>query len=279
MLSLIASFLLAATATAQLTTSFWAQLGVLGTDKIGYYGSVIDANATHTTYYLNFDNGTDYWGQGFGYTNITMTVGPNYYRQATSVDYPIVAETVAPNANAIILECEREAPIDPNVNGTCTASYGPNYVYFQACDPPRTANRVQTFSRTISYIGRLSYSAGVETIIRTFTITSDTAPPPEWCSDGQKAPSEGSITTYPALASSFATFQVIVTAGEEKLSATQGASVSPSTVQPTATGSNTAAASTSGSSGDVQTTGAAVSLLSRSGTIAGLGAVMAVFVV
>ncbi|KAF2853074.1 hypothetical protein T440DRAFT_466069 [Plenodomus tracheiphilus IPT5] len=264
-------FVAAVTAQSQLTTTFWAPVYPLGTDKIGYYGSVINANASHTTYFLTFDDGTDYEAQRFGYLNLTMTVGPNIWEQSTTLNFAAPGSTTAPNANAFIHRCEREDPTDQNANAICTESYGPNYLYAQSCDAPQTESRTEVFSRTVTYSGRLSYSAGVETIVETFAILPDTAPAPAWCTD-DAALLTGSATTFEYLSTSFGTFQVVVTAGAEKLSATHGAGVTASSAQPTATGSVTTAPPASGSSGIPQATNGAATLMAPDSLIMGLAA-------
>ncbi|KAH9859621.1 hypothetical protein IAQ61_011402 [Plenodomus lingam] len=276
---LLRAVLLTATATAQLTTSFWAPLFPLGSDKIGYYGSVINANASHTTYFLTFDNGTDYTALGYGYSNQTMTVGPNIYEQSTTVNFGVPRPVTGVDMNAYILRCEREDRTNANANATCTASYGPNYVYAMACDVPRTGTETQVWSRTITHSGRLSYSAGVETILQTYILLPDTEPVPAWCEEGPGVRTVGSATTFDALPTSFGTFQVVVTAGLEKLDATQGAGVTASSAQPTATGPPSGASSVAGSSGLPEATGAAVALRMQGGVVMGLGVAAAALVV
>ncbi|KAH9864328.1 hypothetical protein J1614_010262 [Plenodomus biglobosus] len=279
MLSLFIGTMLVAAANAQLTTTIWAPLFPLRSDKIGYFGSVINANASHTTYLLNYDNGTDYTALGFGLTTQMVTVGPSLYEQSSTRNFGIPNSASAADVNAYILRCEKEDPANQNANATCTVSYGANYVYAMKCDVPQTEGQTRVWTQTITYDDRLSYSAGVETILETRTFLPDTEPAPAWCSDGPGLRTEGSAMTFDALPTSFGTFQVVVTAGMEKLNATQGAGVTGSSAQPTATNSLTTASPVSGSSGLPEATGAAACLLRPGGVVVALGVAVAALVV
>ena len=137
------------------------------------------------------------------------------------------------------------------------------------------ATSTQLWSRTHSYSGRGSYSAGVETLVQTVTLRPVTTPNPEWCEDEAYLKTfNGDSREVPAsvLGQEVSTYQVVITAGLEKLNATAGASATPSTVQPTGTQTNSTGVSTSGSA-------AAAPMKTAGPAFVGFGAAMAAFFV
>ena len=93
---------------------------------------------------------------------------------------------------------------------------------------------------------------------------------PSWCSDSSFVPSSG--WSYPLSSvkrEDIGTYQLVITAGQEKLSATQGASVGGSGATSTSTGSGVGAGTGS--------TGAAMPIRTAGPVLAGLGAAVAVF--
>ncbi|KAF1831933.1 hypothetical protein BDW02DRAFT_26224 [Decorospora gaudefroyi] len=68
------------TSAQQITTTFWAQKFPLGTNHIGYVGSIIAANNDKTTVALTFDNGTDTSALNLdGQSSQTVTIGPTIW--------------------------------------------------------------------------------------------------------------------------------------------------------------------------------------------------------
>lgn len=117
--------------------------------------------------------------------------------------------------------------------------------------------------RTCTFSGRLSYSAGVETITRTYIFGPWTREFPTWCSISDFVPSSGFQIAVSARREDIDTFQLFITAGQEKLSATPAVGASISSATPTGAGA--------GSSG------AAVPMKTAAPMIAGLGAAVAIF--
>ena len=276
MTSALSLALLVASATAQLTTSIWAPESPFGTDKFGYYGSVIGASEGHTTLLLTYDNGTDKEALGFGTTAGIYTVGPTLFEFAEilyngGTDTKSDART---EDQEYRIRCERQST--GNTGPTCIQSYGRMLATRMQCrtQPARSrATSTQLWSRTHSYSGRGSYSAGVETLVQTMVWRPVTTPNPDWCDDETYLRTfNGYSREVPASAigQEVATYQVIITAGLEKLNATAGASATPSTVQPTGTQTNSTGVSTSGSA-------AAAPMKTAGPAFVGFGAAMAAF--
>ncbi|CAO2655757.1 Nn.00g045600.m01.CDS01 [Neocucurbitaria sp. VM-36] len=263
---------LAATASAQLTTSFWMLEENLGTDKIGYYGSVVDANNTHTTLALSYDNGTDTSALGFGGSSFTMTVGPTLWEAADNIGS---RTTESNNANVYRLRCDQPNPSETTANVTCTASYGSEIASLFRCNTQSRPSSTGYYTQTHTYSGRATYSAGVETITRSFIYGPDTRIKPDWCTDELKFPEGGYVSSFPVERKNFATYQVVITAGEEKLDATQGASATFSSATPTGSQASTGP---SGSVAGPQETGAAAPLARVGPVMVSLGAAAACFV-
>lgn len=92
---------------------------------------------------------------------------------------------------------------------------------------------------------RLSYSAGVETITRAITIAPRTSVDPTWCSDSTYLPPSGTAMPGFLRKEDFGYFQVVVTAGIEKLNATQGGTSNRLSTTPTGMGGSGTAAQSS----------------------------------
>jgi hypothetical protein len=260
--------LLVASATAQLTTSIWVPEHIFRTDKFGFYGSVVGADESHTTLLLTYDNGTDKEALGFGSTVGTWTVGPDLLEivQTMRIADSRTASDSRPDDEDYRIRCERQS--GSSSRPICTVSEG-RVVAGRRCSQPRISTRsleTRLFSRTHSYSGRGSYTAGVETIIDTMVYNYATEPIPDWCTnDTFPSTFTGTTQTVP-FDSDVKTYQVVITAGLEKLNATAGVTGSPPTVQPTV--AQTASAS-------LPTLTAAAPMITAGPAVVGLGAAMA----
>ncbi|KAF2035198.1 hypothetical protein EK21DRAFT_42898, partial [Setomelanomma holmii] len=217
----LSTLLFAGAATAQITTSFLWLKAIYGTDKLGFYGSVVSASNGHTTLALTYDNGTDVEALNLGNNEKTVTVGPTMV-EAVSTGRAVANFT---NAEDYTLLCEYATPPPAGVV-TCTASYGPALARAIKC--PRTARTTGTRLSTdiFTYSGRGSYSAGVETIVRTVIYGPYTRSRPDWCDQSSFLPASGYSNTDTVKKEDIGTYQVVITAGQEKLSATQSAAAS-----------------------------------------------------
>lgn len=269
--------LFAASATAQITTSIWAYQGFIKTDKYGYYGSVVAVDGVHTTLALTYDNGTDLDALGFSSSPETYVVGPAYWEGSATnrfADHRTESGDIKSDDNVQKFWCEKKTT--SGATPSCTASYGRVFAVGLICNEPNTYQTKPStiyHTRTNTYSGRGTYSAGVETITDILTIPVDTRTPPDWCNeDTYPATFTGFVTTLGVPESEFASIQVVITAGQEKLSATAGASATPTNVQPTSS------QSTSTRSALATFTGAAVPMRPIATAVAGLGVAIAAFV-
>jgi hypothetical protein len=258
-------FLLAAHAAGELTTSYWfLRNAVVGTDRIKYVASVIDAEGDRVTLAMQPTNDPDYEGlpiqteRAFTYTFAsTMFAFANSFEdqpsnEATTVNYDMS------------VQCEMQATASA---ATCTASYNEAHASLQAfCDRPTspygptTMTRLWTFSDTDTQ--------GVETIEITFA-GSPTTPVPAFCTDAPDAPVPSSELGWVDTVERdrFVTFQVVITAGEEKIiSATAGGTVKTSGAEPTGTAAN-----------EESGNGASAPMRTLTPALAGLGAAAAIF--
>jgi hypothetical protein len=273
MSSLVPALLLATTASAQITTSFVKQLLPLDTNKIGYVGSVLAVNNSQTIVVLQYDNDTDTSALSIGGVDPqTMTIGPNLWGQKDDRTYADTGEfSTVSDANAYKLYCE--GGDDAAANWTCTGSYGPSIAANIQCNTGggRSEASTEFYYNTHTYPARLNYSAGTETIIHTLVYEPDNTTTPAWCSNApQDYPTEGLSEVYEAAVTSFGTFQVVLTAGLEKLDATQAATPTMESAMPTGSGNATATA------GAPEFTGAAASLAGQQ-MLVGMGAAVAAF--
>ncbi|RAR16445.1 hypothetical protein DDE83_000010 [Stemphylium lycopersici] len=267
----------AATATAQVTTSFWGD--ELGTNKIGFVGSVVNANDTHTTVVVDFDEGTNATAlpqlKPIG-TPITMTIGPEYFGRTNVLGYNIDPDNEeAQKQNEQKIDCEWPTPEDEKSNRTCIASYGPGFVQGPPCGTfTYYSSSTVIVTYTNPYPARLNYSAGMETIVTTATVPLDysaVSSVPTSCGDDVGDTSEdGHTTEFIAEPSNFATYQLVITAGEGLLSASPAATPTESDAQSTG-GDETS------SSDAPEDTGNAATKATGMPIIMGLGAAAAFF--
>ncbi|KAL6709018.1 hypothetical protein ACN47E_002145 [Coniothyrium glycines] len=247
----------------------------LGTENIGFVGSVLAVDGTQTTAVVDYDAAVDQSALHLGGGNMSITFGPTVYAQAATRAFG--GSQTASDAGVYKLRCEDNAS-DLSENRTCTASYGIAFGRQIQCPQTergeRSTTRTEVYTHT--YSGRLGQSGGVETFTQYITIRPNTVSASAWCSDPNAA--EPYVITYGIPSSSFDTFQLVLTAGLEKLNATEGASASMPGATPTASqvsGGATAVSGASSSVGPQQTTNAAP-LVSFAPVLMGFGAVAAV---
>lgn len=271
MATMITSLLLLGAASAQtLTTSIWVYDSQAPIDKIGYLGSVVGVSGPMTTIAAVYDNGTDTEGfRGFADTQ-TFTVGPNTFEYVQTRNVSVNTRATQSDARILRYGCTRTGTAT-DVKPACTFSWGAGIARELVCvagdqPTPYLRTRIQTFT----YSGRLSYSGGVTTVtsVQSFSAAT-TLKDPEWCSDSTALPPEGGASDKITFGVGvIGNFQMVLTAGVEKLSATPAASGSASGATPTGARSSGTAA---------QNTAAAVPMKTAGPLLAGLGAAAAVF--
>ncbi|KAH7382580.1 hypothetical protein DE146DRAFT_669194 [Phaeosphaeria sp. MPI-PUGE-AT-0046c] len=240
MSALLSTLLFAGAATAQMTTAFPFPKEQWGTDKIGLEGSVIGVSNDRTTYAVVFDDGTDTSRLALANTPSTLTLGTSYFGLSRNVlgdnNTDETEEQDETKGYRWGMECSMPASATP----TCSEWYGPVIARNVLCgdwDWSTPSNMTQT----VEYSARSTYSAGVETIVKSVGFIPSISSTPDWCSQSSFTPTTGWTMNRSDKKEDFATYQLVVTAGLEKLSATKGASGSPTTAG--ATGGSTGAAS------------------------------------
>jgi len=170
MISLFFTLSLVASATAQLTTAISLLRSGFGTDKIGFYASIIGVSGPNTTLAVTCDNGTDTRAAGVMREPTTMTTSPNM----SDFDTDIPASS---GTNFYDLRCDLQASADP----ACTLSYNPSMARRVLC--PDMVSTTETIYQYYvhTYPARLGYEAGVETVMRDIAIGANTRARPTWC--------------------------------------------------------------------------------------------------
>jgi hypothetical protein len=259
MSTILSCLLFAGAATAQITTSYLYPINQYGSNKIGFYGSVIDVSGTHTTLAINFDNGTDTDQLQFSTEPSNLTIGTTDFELSRNVRG--LEDKDMANAYEYKIHCDVPSDSAPK----CTESYGPVLARNVLCESWNW--KTPTYASFVyEYSARSTYSAGLETIVKSVAVGPTDTAVPTWCSDDEFYPSSGFTFTPSMKKEDLATYQLVITAGLEKLSATQGASSSGPT--PTVGG---AGSGSSGAAMPIKTMGP------MGPVMAGLGAAAAIF--
>ncbi|CBX90705.1 hypothetical protein IAQ61_002193 [Plenodomus lingam] len=227
------ALLYAATVNSQLTTSILLPMDSYGTDKIGFLGSVGGANETHTTIALEYDNGTDWQALELprNVTPATVTIGPNMYEAAQDLYY--LAQGIRTTEGDYMYKVHCDLPSKPTANASCIASYGPLAGAIMQCQVGGSYTSTTYETNTHTYTPRGSVSGGVEMLTRTMVLPEPRENRPDWCGEESYSPEESYVTEFQVEPTYIAMYQVVVTAGEEKLGATSRASATPGTATPT----------------------------------------------
>lgn len=262
MSALLSTLLFAGAATAQMTTAFPFPKEQWGTDKIGLVGSVISVFNGRTTYAIVFDDETNTRDLALPDSPSTLTLGPSFFGLSRNVlggnNTDEESEQTFVRDYRWGIGCSMPASAAP----TCSETYGPVVARNLLCgewDWSTPSN----LTRTVEYGARSTWSEGVETLVQSVGFIPSISSRPTWCSQSSFTPTTGWTAERSIKKEDLATYQLVVTAGLEKLSATQGASGSSTTAGPT--GGSTGAAmpmKTMGPMGPV---------------VAGLGAAAAIF--
>lgn len=278
-------FVFAAGAAAQLTTSVWLPGGSLYYDRYGYSGSgfisninasIIAKDGDRTTMAINAVPESATFG-AYKYSTQTVTfIGTTSFESVSVYDYRVGYETTTS------MGCS----LAESTKVLCTsATYGPA-MYSRYCSyytESTTTTRNPTTTR------RYTYTNPPQTVTQVYTDLDDyydyySRSVPSFCKSGSELPEsvyKTAMTVRPE------TYQVIVTAAAEKLTATGG----PTPTSSGASGSN--ASSGASGSGGAQNTNApdpsgtgtsqappannAAPMITLSPVIAGLGAAAAYF--
>lgn len=270
---ILCSLFFAAVASAQVTTSLWMPSPYQGDTHIGFQASVVGVGEGKTTLALSFDNETDLATAGYIVEDEpnTMTFYGNsrFESLTTTTDADGAALTMGYGCQ------ETSARGGISVGAVCRfASEGPA-VYSSYCASYSDYTGVSIKTKEITHGD--DYTATETTTIDYRTRV------PSFCKSGSELPESLMANTYTIEQKEIATYQVVITAGAEKLSATAGATPSSSGPAPTGTGAFTlhqgqnVVPSQTGSVQPAQETGAAGALLPPHPALAGLGAAAMAF--
>lgn len=274
---ILSSLLFASAVSAQITTTatiLGGQWSIL--ENVGYYASVVRADASHTVLALSFDNQTaPILKSSRANVTWTATFGPTAFEYRETYHGPTTTISVpASRTDAFhhLFSCDRPAPTG---DATCTLSRGIIPASIHLCNgftrAPENGPRTQVASLTYPYSSRSTAPAGTATLRQTFVLGEVmTWSRPSWCTVGIPATFTGLTSVYTVPSSDIHVNQVVITAGIEKLNAT---SPSPSTTGPSGSGVTTTGGAAS------TFTGAAVPIKTMVPAAAlGLGVAMAAFV-
>ena len=263
-MSILFTLFFAAVASAQVTTSLWMPSPYQDDTHIGFHASVVGVSEGKTTLALSFDNKTDLATAGYIVEDepntMTFYGSSRFESLTTTTDADGAALTMGYGCHEV------SARGGVSVGAACRfASEGPA-VYSSYCASYSDYTGVSTETRdhtttTIDYRTRV----------------------PSFCKSGSKLPESIIANTYTIEQKEIATYQVVITAGAEKLSATAGATPSSSVPAPTSTGAfklhqgQNVVPSQTGSAQPTHETGAAGALLPLHPALAGLGAAAMAF--
>lgn len=255
MTRLLPTLLCAGTAAAQLTTSVWLPIQNLGyTDKVGLVGSVVAASGATFTASVQMDNGTS--EELIIITDMTLTFGPSMFAYENTRQFSRYSSF---SGGGVVKYTYTIPPSPTDAQPVATVSYPPAPAKRLLCQDPIGYTTTQFQTVINSYPARLSYSAGVETVTRAQTISpASSTPKPTWCDDDSYFPPTGWVYSVTKKKEDFAYYQLVLTAGVEKLSAASA----------TATKSGTGTNSQNKAAAPMKTVGP---------VLAGMGAAMAIF--
>ncbi|KAF2119954.1 hypothetical protein BDV96DRAFT_595559 [Lophiotrema nucula] len=267
---IFSTLVFAVAATAQITTSIWMPSG-LDDQEVGFYASIIGNENGKTTMALTYDNNTDTENISYyDYTapsTITIQGSTWYETQTTTTD------SFEDAVGTYGLSCS--LPTQTRARPTCVYSQGGPLAYKVYCSDYSSYTDVYTSTWEQTYtsdeFGPETVYTGVETVdYRTYI--------PDFCTEGSTLPEDIAKTTMTVSRGYVQTYQVVITAGQEKLAATAGASVSNSGAPTTGTGAVATGANASGT-GPLQASGTgAAPVMTAAPALLGLGAAMAAFV-
>jgi hypothetical protein len=274
MSSILSTILFASAAAAQVTTSFWLPSMDVAPEDVNFQASVVGADGKDVTLAISID------GEDFGGAETMETVT---FHGSTAF------ETVS-----TITDYDSDYAGDMTVSYGCTksgnspvCSYSSNgpAVWSSYCADYSEYMTVLTTTSTYTFDSPSSVVEQVETQDYRDMV-------PDFCLTGSLLPESYAINTLSVGRTDIETYAVTITAGEELLSATAGATPTTSGASATtkSTGSATPTASSSSPSGSstgnstvpapsptapVEQTAAAAPMVTLAPALAGLGALVA----
>ncbi|KAF2652944.1 hypothetical protein K491DRAFT_27822 [Lophiostoma macrostomum CBS 122681] len=273
---MLTTLLFAASAAAQITTSFWMPYPALDSGEAGYVGSVIDVDGGKTTLRIEYDDDTDTDAYYYNDTPQTITLqGSTYYEEylTTTDSYYGLDYTWS-------IGCSHGA--STRAQPHCTESSNGGYIYSAYCDYYTSYTEAYTTTDLYTYSSDSYGPATTETFVETYNPSSYI---PDFCTEsGASTIPESLATTSETLSASYVeTYQLVITAGEEKLSAASSSSSGSGSSSATTTGTGAQSGATGASQSQPtgtasqapDGTGAAMPMITRAPVMAGLGLAVA----
>jgi hypothetical protein len=273
----ISTLLFAASAAAQVTTSIWMPNGVSDNVQVGYVGSLVNIQNDKTTLALQYDKDTD-TSALYIWENIVQTItiqGSTWYESVyTETDVDMSAEAT------YSLGCE--VPAKTRAKATCTYSMGGPLALSSLCGEYSTYTDVYTSTYEFTYSADEYGPASTRTYTELIDSSTDI---PSYCVSASTLPKNIAVNTEALPRSYIQTYQLVITAGQEKLSATAGATPTGTSAMVTSVsgaqvtgkpGNGTVPASVTAA--PVEHTGAATPMMTMAPALAGLGVALAALV-
>jgi hypothetical protein len=279
---MLAALLFAATATAQYTTYIRIPSGPPdGSADYDYEASVVAVEGGKTTLVMAVNYNDE---DGIVYSGMSETIT---FDGSTWMETSFTTSMAEDNDYAYSFGCSM--PVNTRSDVACTYSQNGPYIVSQYCEEYSSYAVGTTETYLYTYTSDLSGPESVETIIETYDgILSDI---PDYCTEGASTlPESVAVQTVEMSGTDARYVSVVVTAGQDKLGATAGATPSNTGARPTgttATGLETVFTQ-SGQSGSPtgptdapaapENTNAALPMVTIAPALAGLGVAMAALV-
>ncbi|KAF2247018.1 hypothetical protein BU26DRAFT_339781 [Trematosphaeria pertusa] len=282
MSSLLSAILFTTIATAEVTTSMWMP-SPYSSEEMGFYGSVVGADGDRLTLALTYDNETNTESLGF-YDNSPETVT---FVGSTSFEAVVTTADISDNTELTIsLGCQARNRARP----TCYYSSNGPAVYSSYCSEYLSYTDIITSTELYTYPSDENNPETVVTRVETYDYRDMI---PDFCLSGSTIPESMLVETITMNRNYVAIYQIVITAGEQKLKATAGATLTNTAASVTAMVTGTAAfqegaqsgsatssptiSTVAGVSGYVEEINAA-SRVTLAPVLAGFGAAVAAFV-
>jgi hypothetical protein len=279
---MLTAILFAATVAAEITTSIRLPSGPTGGDKYQYSASVVavDGDKTTMAIAMAFDGEIEYSSA----MTETITIGGSTWLESSYIT------SMKDDADySYSVGCS--LPANTRESLTCTYSENGAYLVSAYCETESIWGAPSTETYEYTYTTDEFGPASVETIVETYG--GDVSNMPDICTSGASTFPESIAVQTVTLKGTYARYMdVVVTAGEEKLGASAGATPTSSGARSTgsATGTSSVSFTTSTASGSgsstaptdapaaPESTNAAAPMITMAPALAGLGVAMAAFV-
>ncbi|KAF2683696.1 hypothetical protein K458DRAFT_418683 [Lentithecium fluviatile CBS 122367] len=266
MTPILSTVLFASAAAASITTSIWLPGSPSDSENYEFKASVVGAEGDQVTLAVQIDDGY--------YTDSTETI--TFHGSTAFENVVTTTDSYGDYEGDLTISygCSKQGN-----RPVCVYSSNGPVAWSSYCEMYTDYTDVVTSTMTYTYDSPASTVEQVETISFNDVI-------PGFCRTGSLLPESYAINTVSVRASQVQTYAITITAGEEKLSATAGATPTNSGASATTTGNVTPTGSPSGSNstipasspttgGPAQQTSNAAAMVTVAPALAGLGALVA----